>query len=46
MIAFHRQLAQGVAASKAMREAALGHIRTDQYRHPFYWAAFSIIGAP
>jgi CHAT domain-containing protein len=46
MIEFHRHLARGARASQAMRQAALAHIRTPQFRHPFYWAAFSIVGLP
>jgi CHAT domain-containing protein len=45
MIEFHSQMAKGAGVSQAMRHASLAHIRTPQYRHPFYWAAFSIVGA-
>ena len=46
MIAFHRELAKGAEVSPAMRAASLAHIKSPQFRHPFYWAGFSIIGAP
>ncbi len=52
MLAFHRQL-QPQAGSKraslntaeALRQASLLVLRKPQYRHPFYWAGFVLIGA-
>jgi CHAT domain-containing protein/Tfp pilus assembly protein PilF len=51
MIAFHKNLrlspAQGKASgnkAEALRQAALKLRRNRQYQHPFYWAAFVIIG--
>jgi CHAT domain-containing protein/Tfp pilus assembly protein PilF len=49
MIAFHRNLGAGTAATpmskaQALRQAALKLKRNRQYNHPFYWAPFVIIG--
>jgi CHAT domain-containing protein/Tfp pilus assembly protein PilF len=52
MINFHRYLRTGLQVpalkmrkAKALREAALKLLRTNEYRHPFYWAGFVLIGA-
>lgn len=51
MIDFHRRLTkrQANARSKetkaeALRQASLGLLRSERYRHPFYWAGFVMIG--
>lgn len=51
MAAFHRQLRKGLsrtpghpAAAISLRAAALSLLRESRYRHPFYWAAFTVIG--
>jgi CHAT domain-containing protein len=44
MLAFHRGLKDGAAKVEALRDAALSLMRTSDYRHPFYWAAFELIG--
>ncbi len=51
MIQFHRELRSKLSDSSsttpvpdALRVAALNLLRTDQYRHPFYWAPFVVIG--
>jgi CHAT domain-containing protein len=53
MIDFHRNLRAGLRNSasnmtkaRALREAAMKLLRTNDYRHPFYWAGFVIIGNP
>jgi CHAT domain-containing protein/tetratricopeptide (TPR) repeat protein len=52
MLAFHRALAQRPRAgharhskAEALREAELEILRQPAYAHPFYWAAFSVVGA-
>jgi CHAT domain-containing protein/Tfp pilus assembly protein PilF len=51
MVAFHRNLqtATGkqslkMTKAEAMRRAALKLLKTPNYKHPFYWAAFVVIG--
>jgi len=46
MIDFHRRLAGGKAADKAegLRQAALDTMRSPGRLHPFYWAAFILVG--
>lgn len=48
MIEFHRQLrAQGrarVSTAEALRRASLRQLRRDRSLHPFYWAAFVVVG--
>jgi CHAT domain-containing protein/Tfp pilus assembly protein PilF len=51
MIDFHRRLTTRRANPKlreakaeSLRQAALGLLRSERYRHPFYWAGFVMIG--
>ncbi len=51
MIEFHRRLTRAGANAKAketraesLRQAALVLLRSDRYRHPFYWAGFVMVG--
>jgi CHAT domain-containing protein len=50
MLEFHRRLklksnaATQMGRATALREAELKLLRDEQYRHPFYWAAFVLIG--
>jgi CHAT domain-containing protein/tetratricopeptide (TPR) repeat protein len=51
MVAFHKNLQIGrgkqhtkMTKAEAMRQAALKLLKTQDYKHPFYWAAFVIIG--
>ena len=54
MLAFHRRLqsgttpasaAPGLATAEALRQAALTLLHKPEYRHPFYWAGFVLVGA-
>lgn len=46
MIRFHESLRGGATnKARALREAQLRSIRDARYRHPFYWAAFVLIGS-
>ena len=45
MVAFHRGLAAGRSKADALRDAALALKRDPRFRHPFYWAAFIVVGA-
>jgi CHAT domain-containing protein len=31
--------------SEALREAQISLMKQDKYQHPFYWAAFTLIGS-
>jgi CHAT domain-containing protein/uncharacterized protein HemY len=49
MVEFHRHLqsanrGQPLAKAEALQKATLKVLQTAQYRHPFYWAAFVLIG--
>ena len=51
MLEFHRNLrARGkypnthVSPAKALQEAALKLLRQKEYRHPFYWGGFVVVG--
>src|SRR6201988_108230 len=47
MIDFHRWLTTGpgnAAEAEALRRATVGLLRSERYRHPFYWAGFVMIG--
>ena len=46
MIEFHRGLRAGLGKAEALRRAELKLSRIPRYRHPFYWAAFVMIGNP
>lgn len=52
MIQFHKRLrsmrsdaSSSSPVPDALREAALNLLHTDEYRHPFYWAPFVVIGS-
>jgi CHAT domain-containing protein/Tfp pilus assembly protein PilF len=51
MIEFHRRLTMRranprvrEAKAEALRQAALELLRSERYRHPFYWAGFVMVG--
>lgn len=48
MIAFHQRYkatgARAVGPAAALRDAAQKVMADPKYRHPFYWAAFSVVG--
>ena len=42
---FYKTLSQpGVSKAEALRQAQLSLLRSPQYQHPFYWAAFVLVG--
>ena len=51
MLGFHRNLRKGLngnaplaGKAEALRQAALALMASPQYRHPYYWAAFQMVG--
>jgi CHAT domain-containing protein len=44
MLQFHSELRAGAPIAKALRQAALQLLRSEAYRHPFYWAPFVVVG--
>ena len=46
MIDFHRRLIAGDSKPEALRKAALALRKNPAYSHPFYWAAFVLVGEP
>jgi CHAT domain-containing protein len=46
MKAFYENLNRGLSKSAAMREAKLALLRGKEtvWRHPYYWAAFVLVG--
>jgi tetratricopeptide (TPR) repeat protein len=44
MVEFYRQLAAGKSKAAAMQSAQLKVMHEPQYRHPFYWAPFILMG--
>jgi CHAT domain-containing protein len=47
MVAFHKNLksqSEFSGKAKALRSAALTLLENPQYKHPFYWAGFVVVG--
>ena len=44
MLQFHKSLLAGQGDAQALRQAALGLMKTERFRHPFYWAGFAVYG--
>ena len=45
MTAFHQNRKKNMGDAAALRAAALSLRKNPAYQHPFYWAAFTLIGA-
>lgn len=45
MANFYEQLQEGKTKAAALRTAQLSLINSDNYRHPFYWASFILVGS-
>lgn len=43
---FYRNIAGGMAVRESLRQAKLQIIRSSSNNHPFYWAAFVLMGDP
>jgi CHAT domain-containing protein len=46
MIRFHRHLVAGERPAAALRKAQREMLGDRRYQHPYYWAAFTIVGSP
>jgi CHAT domain-containing protein len=44
MLHFHRHLHDAGHTAQALRQAALEVMQRPQFRHPFYWAGFLVMG--
>ena len=51
MLEFHRRLhgqtmhsSPDVSTARALQQAAIKLLRSNEYRHPFYWAGFVVVG--
>ncbi len=44
MVAFHQDMLRGVGKAEALRRSELKVLHSDKYAHPFYWAAFVLMG--
>lgn len=45
MASFYKNLKKGIVPAEALRLAAIQVSENQQYRHPFYWAPFVLIGS-
>jgi CHAT domain-containing protein len=45
MTAFHQNRKKNMGDAEALRAAAISLRKNPAYQHPFYWAAFTLIGA-
>ena len=43
---FHHFRSRGHGDAEAMRRARQRLSAADNYRHPYYWAAFDVVGVP
>jgi CHAT domain-containing protein len=44
MVGFHRNLKSGLTKAEALRRSSLALLKTAEFRHPFYWAGFILVG--
>jgi CHAT domain-containing protein len=44
MVLFHRELLAGRSAAEALRQAERALAQRPQFAHPYYWAAFAVVG--
>lgn len=44
MVDFHRRFRAGASAAESLRQASIALAKNPEYRHPFYWAPFVVIG--
>jgi CHAT domain-containing protein len=44
MVGFHSNLKSGLPKAEALRRASLALLKTPEFRHPFYWAGFILVG--
>jgi CHAT domain-containing protein len=44
MLQFHRGVHGSLSKARAMQQASLAVMKMPQYRHPFYWSGFVVMG--
>ena len=44
MVRYYENLLSGMDRSEALRQVQLEMINSDNYAHPYYWAAFVLTG--
>jgi CHAT domain-containing protein len=44
MVRYYENLLGGMGRSEALRQVQLEMIKSDDYSHPYYWAAFVLTG--
>ncbi|MCJ8280715.1 MAG: CHAT domain-containing protein, partial [Rivularia sp. ALOHA_DT_140] len=45
MVEFYKQLAKpDISKAEALRKAQISLIKQQEFKHPFYWATFVLIG--
>jgi hypothetical protein len=44
MTKFYQRCMQGIPCQQALRETKLEFSQSDQYKHPYYWAGFVMVG--
>jgi CHAT domain-containing protein len=44
MLEFHRRMRAGNSKARALQQATLKTLQNKEYRHPFYWAPFVLVG--
>ena len=44
MVRFYKEVLRGQPLGEGLRRAQLGLLHTPRFAHPFFWAAFTLLG--